>query len=260
MACMRARLVRAESERVLAELSDWSHRIQDRGSLRIARRSDLDQPPVIPGPVHRTQVLAWRALATAGEMAGHAFATVTHTEGGVSTKPFLTTSRTALLSAARALYVLESDSPDERKFRTLQLLVKEFKDIKSVIDEWEKGGGTVTRSLARQRAQAIKNLDHCGKALASLGKPAGSHQNDTSLLAEASKHLTGGTIHDPRTNVFTMWHVSSGVAHGRSWPWDSGLEYTSPATQLAVNWSNSLGLMDAAWILWNQRRGAITQT
>lgn len=252
---MKAPQVRAESDRVLVGLEDWSYRIRDRNSVRIARGSDLKQPPVIPGRNHRTSVLAWRALATAGEMAGHAFTTVTLTSGGVHTKPFLALSRTALVSAARALYLLEPDSADERKFHTLQLYVKEFKDIKSVIDEWEKGGGTVTPRLARQRTKALDGLGHCGKALEALRKPAGSHQTDTGILTEASKHLAGGTVHEPRTNVFTMWHLSSGVAHGRSWPWDDlGLEHHDIHTQVAVMWSNPLGLMNAAWDLWNRRR------
>lgn len=236
-------------------LGNWGRRVMAPSCAHVAPGSQLDTPE-IADTGHTPARVVWRAFGTAGEHAGAAHSAVELTGGGVRTKPFLTAARTVMLGAARALFVLEPDDPTEREVRALQLLRAEAHDLDRLIADWETSTGSVDAGWAKARQDADDFRTACETQLLARGKRSGSKISETDLLTRVAPHLSGGTQHDPLIIVMNLWRLGSGTAHARSWAWDSGLEDEPFAVQMAAVWTVPMGLMEAAWILWCERRGS----
>lgn len=238
-----------------SELATWAERVSDPESARIYPGSDLAQDQLLPDGVPQG-LLAWRALGTAGEHAGAAHFMVTKSDGGVFAKPFLTLSRTVMLGAARALYMLEPDNPARRHSRSLQLLRTEAQDTQNLVRNWEDpaedGGGEL--SEIRQASDAFR--EECEQALQQAGLPARSEMKDGALLRTAAPHIAD-YVHpdiDALQVVWHFWNLSSATAHARAWAWSEGIEDRPAIVQFCNIWAGPLGLLDKAWDRWNARR------
>lgn len=243
-----------ESAALIREAFDaWAARITEPRSFTILPGSVLaaQQSPDLPGG-RMLPEMAWRAMANAGEhvaAANHVIAT-----GSVLVKPFLTLARTTMIGAARTLYLLEPDEPDQRRIHALRLLRTESKDIHRLLGVWEDEVGRPADPDLRQFADDLKAETE--RALVEMGESPRSEMADAALLSHAAERLSHLPI-DPLARVMELWNLSSGNAHARTWLWDMGLEDGKDyAGQFAWVWSLPMYLMDEAWELWNARRGA----
>lgn len=236
---------------IAAAAEGWSDIVQDPQSVYIDPTSDLAGDAGLPGGVAPAQ-LAWRAIGTAGEHVGAMHHILSTTNGGVMAKPYLSLARATMLGAARALYVLEADTPGNRRSRSLQLLRAEAEDLHRLVSDWERAATSTDVVEARREIDAFRA--ECERELLASGLKAGSVKTETTLLLDIAHHLDD-TARDPVAAVMNVWRSGSGTAHGRSWMWDSGLEDQEPAEQLARIWYVPLSLQERAWELWNLRKG-----
>ncbi|WP_157621777.1 hypothetical protein [Serinicoccus hydrothermalis] len=235
----------------LERMGRWARRVQYGKCAYRAPGSDLDTP-LLGRRHHNTGLVAWRALGTAGEHAGLAHL-VTAGTGGVPSKPYLSLARATLLGSARALYVLEPEKLQDREVRTLRLLRSEANDVLNVVRDAEESAG-VTRDTEMARTEAEQFVSDCEAALQSHGQKAGSSIKETEMLKLVAPLMPPGSK-DPLHSVMTLWRMGSGTAHARTWTWDTDFEEQASEVQFLVMWSNVMGLMEAAWDLWCQRRG-----
>ncbi|GAA1739161.1 hypothetical protein GCM10009809_38240 [Isoptericola hypogeus] len=244
-----------DSAALIREAFDaWAVRITDPerfGAVLPGSVLAAQQAPDLPGERDLPK-MAWRSMANAGEhvaAANHVIAT-----GSVLVKPFLTLARTTMIGAARTLYLLEPDEPDQRCIHALRLLRTESKDVDRLIGVWEAEVGRPANPDLRKLADDLRTETE--NALIQMGENPRSEMADAALLSHAAKrlsHLPG----DPLARLMELWNFSSGNAHARTWTWDMGLERGKDyAGQFARVWSLPMYLMDEAWELWNERRGA----
>lgn len=232
----------------------WGARVQDPRSVKIAANSALAHDQALPGGVTHAH-FAWRSLGTAGEHLGAGHYMTISSGGGVRTKPYLSLARATMLGAARALFLLEPISSLDRRRRALQLLRAEAMDLHRLVADWESVAGSTSVVAARTEVDHFRQ--ECERELVRSGLKPGSVMSETSLLLEVAHHLDDG-VPDPTASVMDVWRLSSATAHARTWFWDSGLEDEDYLVQHVRIWSVPVGLMEAAWGLWNVRRAEPT--
>lgn len=200
-------------------------------------------------------VLAWRSIASAGEHLGLAHRVHQTTKGGVVPRPQMSLARGALLSAARAIYLLQPDSAIERNVRAAQLANQEVKDAGDFLQVWaaidEDGELATDLEQTSTYFNALKSAAQ--NRLVAAGRKPDSRMGETALLKAVAPVLADGMEH-PEFGVMSAWRKGSGAAHGRSWVWGALPDGLHPAEEFVAIWSVPVGLMGHAWTLWNQRR------
>lgn len=201
--------------------------------------------------------LAWRALASAGEHAGLAQRVHQMSRGGVVMRPQMSLARGAMLSSARAIYLLQPDDGTERDVRAAQLANQEVKDARDYLKV------LATAHQGDQEPDALQAISRyfdtvkeaAEGVLAASGRSPDSRMGETALLKAVAPVLADGMEH-PEYGVMSAWRKGSAVAHGRSWVWGALPDDAHPAQEFVTVWSVPLGLMGHAWTLWNLRRGS----
>ncbi|WP_068200537.1 hypothetical protein [Isoptericola dokdonensis] len=236
---------------ISVQFDRWGRRVVAPASCEITPGSDLarDGSRKLPGGRVLGKVV-WRALATAGEHAAAAGHLLRAYDNAVFAKPNLTWARTTLVGAAKALYVLDPDDADERRVRALRLLRAESADVHRLIKVWQ-GEGALDQELSKAADELQQDSE---AALVSMQQKPGSQISESALLEAVAHHLDGGPA-NPLARVQELWNTTSGIAHARTWAWDTGLEDSTGAEQVVRIWILPIDLMYSAWELWNQRRG-----
>lgn len=197
--------------------------------------------------------LAWRSIASAGEHAGLAEHLRFVTGGGILDRPQASLARVTLLGAARAIFVLQPESARERISRAAKLANHEAKDARRMLDAWSDRSAMVPGLLGELDKQTSKLAESAGRILVRDGFKEGTSVNDSEMLRVVSAQLPG----DPDqsvTRVLELWNRASGVAHARSWTWNTpyGIDHQF---DFIDTWSVPVELLVEAWKLWNLRRG-----
>ncbi|EKT79047.1 hypothetical protein WSS_A29194 [Rhodococcus opacus M213] len=141
-------------------------------------------------------------------------------------RPFAlyTVTRTALLSASRAVWMLHPDERAERQRRSLEMAFADAHNIKSLVNK-SKRGAAIPLTEQQQEA-ADKAAESCranlarvkaaGKTLGMKFGPKDPRPSETSIIADAASWCdreNTGTAH--ASNL--LWMTNSGYAHGLSW-------------------------------------------
>lgn len=146
---------------------------------------------------------------------------IKHTE---TLRPFAlyTLTRTASLSASRAVWILNPEAPEERQRRGLEMAYADAKNLNALVSKSIRGPLTAEqKETARATSESCRsNITRVKAAGGSLGMKFGKKDprpSETSIIADAAawadkEHL--GTAQ--ATNL--LWMTNSGYAHGLSWP------------------------------------------
>ncbi|WP_154402041.1 hypothetical protein [Ornithinimicrobium cavernae] len=197
-------------------------------------------------------VLAWRSLVSAGEHAGLGEHVHWATSGGVVQRPQTSLARTAMLGAARAIYVLEPEGVEEQRVRAAQLANQEARDAQKILDHWSDTPYVQGRVFEKLADQVDGLADAAAEILRQAGRPPGSHVSESDLLRKV-QHTIQDHLTWPDSAVLSYWFMASGTAHARSWVWEH--EFQTPAESFVDVWSIPVGFLKQAWTLWNKRRG-----
>ncbi|MBD8021006.1 hypothetical protein [Brevibacterium gallinarum] len=197
--------------------------------------------------------LAWRSIASAGEHAGIAEHLRFVTGGGILDRPQASLARATLLGAARAIFVLQPDSARERISRAAKLANNEVKDARRMLDAWSDRTAMVPGLLDSLDKHTSELAESAGRILVREGLKERTSVNESDMFRVVAPQLPG----DPDqsvTRVFELWNRASGVAHARSWTWNTpyGIDHQF---DFIDTWSVPVELLVEAWKLWNLRRG-----
>lgn len=256
--------IRDLDEWCLRQMAYWGEQVARSASINRASGSviqhlweDLEAQQGTPLLELNAALLAWRGLASAGEHAGLAHRVHQMSRGGVVMRPQMSLARGAMLSSARAIYLLQPQDGTERGVRAAQLANQEVKDARDYLkvlsearegDEEPDGLDAISRHFDAVKAAAEG-------VLAAAGRRPDSRMDETALLKAVAPVLADGMEH-PEFGVMSAWRKGSAAAHGRSWVWGALPDDAHPAQEFVTVWSVPLGLMGHAWTLWNLRRGS----
>lgn len=238
------------------EMAYFSELSTSRESISVTPGSDLDacsgwitEHQEHLSPKH----VAWRAIGSASEHAGCAEFTRFATKGGVVPRTNGSLARTALLGAAKAIYLLAPDDPYERRIRAARLANSEAADAQRMIQNWS-AQDSPDGSLGDLILQSQNLAAEAAQILADAGINSGSKISETELLKVVVLALSDKPD-DAEEQVLTLWNRLSGIAHARSWTWSipSGLV---PREDFVGTWFIPVTFLGEAWRLWNSRRGS----
>ena len=158
--------------------------------------------------------IAWYPLVIAVEHLGFTISAMRAT-GEMYPTSYMTTLRTALLTASQVIWVLSPDPRATRRGRAMRLRIQDLEDqLKLVNSAW---GLNAEQEAARRRdvEQLKGDLDGCRATVESLELPRGSASgiNNTDIITETAKHLHD----DPKLASGTqlLWRTGSAAAHGQ---------------------------------------------
>lgn len=198
--------------------------------------------------------LAWRSLASAGEHAGFAEHMRYITGGGVVARPHASLARVALLGAARAIFVLEPESALERVVRAAKLANKEASDAQKLRDQWGAQTDIPADFLTNLEGPTKDLGPSAAKILVGAQFREKTTINDLDLLISVAPQLSD-VFDTPEAEVLAFWNRASGVAHARSWIWNTPHGHIHPQFDFIDTWKVPIQLLLKAWALWNLRRG-----
>lgn len=229
---------------------EWFDRVHDEASIVVEPGSELDDPQRLPTDAPIAMVV-WRLLADGGS---HFYAHdkwMRATGGGMLLKSSATLGRAAAVCASRALYVLHGEDRIERRIRALQLMNDEV----SGLDKIAKANVARGHSSGKKQADIVEAYSiEVADALDALGQKRGSKMSDTALFANAPDYFPPDARAKAEVQISTTWQISSGMAHGRLFGWDTGMEEEPLADQLAFAWGIPAQLLEMAWERWNELR------
>lgn len=196
--------------------------------------------------------LAWRSIAAASEAAGFAAHMHYVTGGGVIERPQLVLARTAMLGAARVLYMLEAPELQAQQIRAAVLALAEARNISTMLKAWSDIPA-VYDARFRSLEEASRMLKETAEAiLTAANEKSRQHLTESELLKATLHHIKGGLPNAER-EVMSFWNMASGVAHARSWTWSLRHDF-NPSQVFVETWSIPVGFLLKAWELWNIRR------
>lgn len=237
-----------EQDWLFQMLQQWQSRVGEPGSNQVHPGSSLASES---DPVSGISMAAaiWRPLARAGEEFIYVASVIDATRGGAFSRPYYVGARAALLGAARAMWLLEPESADERHVRCLRLLNNEADDVlrlvKGLREDWPEAERSELRSLETESQTLAKSV---GDALSAAGHNPKSGIKETEVI-RAVAPLLGNGMDKPVEATMHLWRVSSGLAHARIWAFDADPgRHAQESTQLA--WSIPAGLAEHAWGRW----------
>lgn len=194
-----------------------------------AWRQRTDQPPmIVPNsslgkectafPAMPVTSLAWQAILSAVDHLEMFHATLVAT-GKVFVYGYYTLARSAGICAARALWVLDAPTRDERIRRGLIMALNEHRQELATLKEM-RGLGDEPEALAKRITTSedrIKEVIEAAKQLG-LGDISECRVVDTGILPEVLARIPAKDAAS-RTAAFTVnWRISGGTAHGQLWP------------------------------------------
>lgn len=200
--------------------------------------------------------LVWRAIASAGEHAGFAEHMRFITTGGVVFRPQASLARVTFLGAARALYILMPDDPNERGIRAAKLANQEANDAQRMLNAWQSQTDAHPQFLGDLHEQTQEVADFAAQILVNAGLRERSTIDETSMIKEVVSQLSDVPI-DAEEQVLALWNRLSGVSHARSWTWSMPTGEV-PQSDFVHTWSIPIHLLSKAWELWNLRRDGST--
>jgi hypothetical protein len=208
---------------VTEEWSEWEVRLARIEAAVAVWQGRTKAPPVIPpgsalrgddAPGVAVSNIAWYPLVIAVEHLDFALSMMRATQTMYPTS-YMTTLRTALLTASQAVWVLAPARRAERRGQALHLRMQDLGDqLKLVNSAWE-----LTEDQERMRAGDVAVLEtelkQCREIAASLGLPKGSTAklNNTEIITEVATGLHDDPI--AASGVQLMWRTSSAAAHGQ---------------------------------------------
>lgn len=197
---------------------------------------------------------AWRALASASEQAGFAEHARYITGGGIVERPQTSLARSVLLGSARTIFLLQPESCSEQIVRAARLANQEARDLRNAVQNWNNLGIANESALDSLSEYANTIAADAAKTLSGAGLNPQGATNDTDIL----KTTFGLAVSDDAvalTMLMEFWNRASGVTHARGWPW-SVYPPDDPLTSFLGAWTIPCKYLEAAWNLWNDRRGA----
>lgn len=229
----------------------WRDRVHAEDSIVVEAGSELDDPVLLPGDVPIAKVV-WRLLADGGS---HFYAHDTWMRaatGGMLLKSSATLGRAAAVCASRALYILTGEGQTKRRVRALQIMNDEVEGL----DKIAKAHAARKSPAAAEQTEMIESYrNQVEEALEALGEKRRSAKSDTALFAEAVDYFPPEKRAKAELEITTMWQIASGMAHGRLFTWDTGMEDEDIAHQLAFAWGIPAQLLEMSWDHWNVLRG-----
>lgn len=245
----------AELDRLLDLFEEWGRRITNpRLGYNTPRAGGalLTDQSLPNGALPCT--LAWRAMAGGCEHLAFIAEYSRANDLDVRPKPFAVLARAALLGAAKAAYLLEPDSAQERRHRSLKLFTSEVSNTEKVLSDINLLPASERPDDYLQADQEMQQLiDASKRALVAEGFKERTRIDETPLLLAVS-HLLDIGKGNPAAGVITSWRYTSGVAHSMSWHWDLLPVDEDPSQQLAYTIGAPGRLMEEAWKLWELRR------
>lgn len=186
---------------------------------------------------------------------------------------FFTVTRTALLGASQALWVL-SGSREIRIGRAMQVAEDEYKQHRTYLRDYkddpfvhEQFSAKIRGRIADDMASLTGLLDELGTAR--IGRPYSGRLDTTRMMREAAGILsTSGTVDDlMRLTLANEWRIASAGAHARQWPFliretekehlSGGrvlLRMSSTLKDFGMAYGAAVLMTSEAWRLWDLRR------
>lgn len=230
----------------------WKSRVHSEDSTVVEAGSALDDPVLLPGDAPVAKAI-WRLLADGGSHFYAHDAWMRATGGGMLLKSSAALGRAAAICGSRAMYILTGEDHATRRMRALQLMNDEVDGLAKIA----KAGTARQSPAAVEQVKIVESYrSQVGEALVALGQSPRSVKSDTALFAEAVNYFPREKRAEAELQITTMWQIASGMAHGRSYGWDTGIEDEDCAAQLAFAWGIPAQLLEMAWDHWNARRCA----
>ncbi|WP_434317518.1 hypothetical protein [Leifsonia sp. P73] len=158
--------------------------------------------------------IAWYPLVIAVEHLDFALSTMRATQTMYPTS-YMTTLRTALLTASQAAWVLAPPQRSERRGRAMRLRMQDLDDQLKLVNSASELTDDQERAQARDVEELKKQLEECREAATALGLPKSSTAklNNTDVITEAAKQLHEDPV--AASGVQLLWRTGSAAAHGQ---------------------------------------------
>jgi hypothetical protein len=203
--------------------SEWERRLTSVEAAVDVWKARTKTPPAIPirsalsgddRPGLSVSNIAWYPLAIAVEHLDFTLSTMRATQTMYPTS-YMTTLRTALLTASQAAWVLSPGKRAERQGRAMRLRIQDLDDqLKLVNSAW----GLTDDQKARRTGdveELTKQIRECHKTAKALGLPNSSTARlvNTDVITEAAKQLHDDPV--AASGVQLLWRTGSAAAHGQ---------------------------------------------
>jgi hypothetical protein len=209
--------------RVTSAWSEWEQRLGHIQTAVELWKERTKTPPSIPAgsalrgddhPGLTVSNIAWYPLIIAVEHLDFTLSMMRATQTMYPTS-YMTTLRTALLTASQAAWVLTPTKRGERQSRAMRLRMQDLDDqLKLVNSAWEL---TEDQEHTRERdvAELKKQLEECRQLATSLGleKSSTAKLNNTDVIADAAKRLHDNPV--AASGAQLLWRMGSAAAHGQ---------------------------------------------
>lgn len=149
----------------------------------------------------------------------HAIAEMIWTRGEYIPTTFYPLMRTALVSAARALWILHPEDSTERCKRALGEALKEANSKKQALIEFDEIQ-SIKQMFGQEPSELIEAVNkEIEQLLSRLGgqKPKGETNMIRTLAKQVSLHSDTPDANELIGRYMLMWHAFSGSVHGFSW-------------------------------------------
>lgn len=211
-----------------AQINEWAEFLDTPPMVKRnsdLRRDDLRYPHVPNGYNLQSSRMVFRSLLTAVRTMQFMTAHVDQSPS-IDAVSYSVLSRTAMVGAAHAVWLLEDDDADERLRHGLLLSKENVRQFKSFADRAETYKKTVHPDMAikakEMRTAGNVEIAAIDRQLAELGTSLTAGFDDTNLLFQAAKLLDDGSGNDWRKPITDAWRIASGFAHALSWQFEVG--------------------------------------
>ncbi|OJX73107.1 hypothetical protein [Leifsonia sp. 71-9] len=203
--------------------SEWEQRLAHIAAAVELWSGRTKTAPVVPAgsalsgddrPALSVSSIAWYPLIIAVEHLDFALSTMRATQTMYPTS-YMTTLRTALLTASQAAWVLAPVQRAERRGRAMRLRMQDLDDQLKLVNS----ASELTKGQERARTHDVeelnKQLEECRHTAATLGLPKSSTAklNNTDIITEAAKQLHDDPV--AASGVQLLWRTGSAAAHGQ---------------------------------------------
>jgi len=150
--------------------------------------------------------------------------------GGLNVTGLSVLSRTGMVSASLAIWLLEPDDADIRFERGLRLSRENIKQLKAFADKDGVYTKTVdpktTEVATAYRELANVEIAEIEKVMTRHGFNSGQHVENSAILFEIANLLNGwdSDTNDYRKPILDAWRRTSGFAHALAWQYELAFE------------------------------------
>jgi hypothetical protein len=221
-------------------------------------------------PDHGVSGVAWWGILSAVDHLATATAALKGAEGSLRPYAPFTLTRSALVGAAHAVWVLSPPRRADRIHRSACLERHEYQAVLDYLDDYLNADDVVADMDQKfvEQARAAR-ARHAGTAARLSQTIGGAAPNETRMLREAAALLSPDDMW-VRQAIGHEWRFGSASAHGRQWPYRlRGAELTPlpggshsvvsvkrETSEFVQSFGVAVLMTNEAWRLYDQRRAA----